>query len=374
MAMMRLGILIKMDVILKFNMTRKLASIQKILDVHPIPNADAIEVVTINGWKVVAKKDEFKIGDLCVYFEIDSFLPIKPEFEFLRKACYRKMADDKEGFRLRTIKLRGQISQGLALPIATFFKAPYLISANYDITEYLGVIKYEMPIPPALQGFAKGNFPSFIRKTDQERVQNIWSELKEKYNEIDFEISLKLDGTSATYFYRDGEIGVCSRNLNLKIEDEDLVDKGVASIRSKNTYISCGVRDGIFEGLKKLERNIAIQGEIIGEGIQGNPEKLIGQHLHIFDIYDIDQSRYLIHKERMEILREFELTRLNLIRILSFRSLHCFQAIDDILQFAEGKSINAEIREGLVFKSTELVNGEVLSFKVISNQFLLNEK
>src|SRR5260221_575643 len=95
---------------------RKLASIQKVLDIQPIPNADAIEVVTINGWKVVSKKGEFKIGDLCVYFEIDSFLPIKPEFEFLRKSCYRKMADGSEGFRLRTIKLRGQISQGLVLP------------------------------------------------------------------------------------------------------------------------------------------------------------------------------------------------------------------------------------------------------------------
>ena len=219
---------------------RKLASIQQIRDIQPIPNADAIEVVIINGWQVVAKKGEFKIGELCVYFEIDSFLPIKPEFEFLRKSCYKKMADGSKGFRLKTIKLRGQISQGLALPFDLFIntKAAF-VEIGQDVTELLQVKKYEMPIPPALQGFAKGNFPSFIRKTDQERVQNIWYKLNEKYNHINFEVTLKLDGTSATYYYRDGEIGVCSRNLNLKIEsEEDLVDSGITSSRSKNTYIS----------------------------------------------------------------------------------------------------------------------------------------
>ena len=93
-------------------MERKLASIQKVLDLQPIEGADVIEVATINGWKLVVKKGEFEVGDLAVYFEIDSFLPIREEFEFLRKSSYKKMGD-KEGFRLRTIKLRGQISQGL---------------------------------------------------------------------------------------------------------------------------------------------------------------------------------------------------------------------------------------------------------------------
>lgn len=372
---------------------RKLASIQKIIDVQPIPNADAIEVVTIKGWKVVVKKGQFKIDDLCVYFEIDSFLPIKPEFEFLRKSCYRKLADGTEGFRLKTIKLRGQISQGLALqrlevPLTILHDDTAGFDLNEidaDLSEAIGVIKYEMPIPPALQGFAKGNFPSFIQKTDQERIQNIWDELKHKYKDVDFEVTLKLDGTSATYYYRDGEVGVCSRNLNLTIDEEDLIDKGTSSIRSKNTYVSCGVRIGVFERLKKLGRNLAIQGEIIGEGIQGNPEKMIGQHLYIFDVWDIDQQRYLTPNERVRLLEIEEMAHGNdeegydyltdfHVTILGFCKLSKFTTIENLLQFAEGKSINAEIREGIVFKSMELIDGKIISFKVISNQFLLNEK
>lgn len=361
---------------------RKLASIQEIRDIQPIPNADAIEVVTINGWQVVAKKGKFKIGDLCVYFEIDSFLPIKPEFEFLRKACYRKMADGSEGFRLKTIRLRGQISQGLALPLNYFnwydipninyYNALDVFNEDQDLTDILEIKKYERSMP-SIPGFAKGDFPGFIKKTDQERVQNIWYKLKQKHENTNFEVTIKLDGTSATYFYRDGELGVCSRNLNLKIDEEnDLVDHGTTSSRSRNTYISCGVRAGIFEGLKKLGRNLAIQGEIIGEGIQGNPEKLIGQHLYVFDIYDIDKSRYLTHKERLGILELFDV-KPNVAPIHDFRTLQYFPAIENILQYSEGRSMNAEVREGLVFKSLDLVDNDVLSFKVISNQYLLND-
>lgn len=132
---------------------RKLVSIQTILDIQPIPNADAIEVVTINGWKVVAKRGEFKINDFCCYFEIDSFLPVKQQFEFLRKSCYRKLADGSEGFRLRTIKLRGQISQGLALPLSYFNKEleNYDVAVGCDVTDLFEVKKYEPPMPPSLQ-------------------------------------------------------------------------------------------------------------------------------------------------------------------------------------------------------------------------------
>ena len=97
---------------------RKLATIQKIKEILPIEGADAIELAIVNGWKVVVGKNvEHKEGDYVIYCEIDSFLPIKEEFEFLRKSSYKKMADGTEGFRLRTIKLRGQVSQGLIIPI-----------------------------------------------------------------------------------------------------------------------------------------------------------------------------------------------------------------------------------------------------------------
>src|SRR6185436_4978944 len=146
-------------------MERKLASIQKVLEVNPIPNADAIEVLTVLGWKVVAKKGEFKVGDLVVYFEVDSILKESPEIEFLRKS----------NFRIKTIKLRGQVSQGLCLPLSILFGLVELphdpFAEGDDVTELLEVEKYEVYVPAQLAGERKGNFPDFLSKTDEMRIQ-----------------------------------------------------------------------------------------------------------------------------------------------------------------------------------------------------------
>ena len=142
-------------------MSRKLASIVTIENLSPIPEADLIEVATVKGWKLVVKKNEFKVGDSAIYCEIDSFLPMREEFEFLRKTSYRKMRD-LEGFRLKTIKLRGQISQGLLLPVDILGDLHYQIGD--DVTERLGIIKYEPPIPASLIGVAKGPFSSLSPK------------------------------------------------------------------------------------------------------------------------------------------------------------------------------------------------------------------
>lgn len=98
-------------------MERKLVTIRKISKVEKHPNADTLDICTVDGWKVITKLGEFEEGDLVVYFEVDSFLPIRPEFEFLRKFCYKKLSDDSEGFRLKTIRLRGILSQGLLMPV-----------------------------------------------------------------------------------------------------------------------------------------------------------------------------------------------------------------------------------------------------------------
>src|ERR1700753_4271510 len=158
-------------------MERKLASIQEVLSVEDIPGADNIQVATVKGWKLVVKRDEFKAGDRAIYCEIDSFLPIKDEFEFLRKSSYKKMGD-LEGFRLKTIKLRGQVSQGLLLPVVALKDKVYpdqyrALQIGDDVTEPLGIFKYEPPIPAELSGVMKGSFPNFIPKTDEERVQNL---------------------------------------------------------------------------------------------------------------------------------------------------------------------------------------------------------
>jgi len=148
---------------------RQLASIQRIKSINPIDNADQIEVATVLGWHAVVEKSKHKAGDLIIFFEIDSFLPIKEEFEFLRSRCYKKM-DHGDGFRLKTIRLRKQVSQGLVMPLSIIPDClAYDEVEGYDLTEALGVIKYERPIPATMKGTVKGSFPGFMPKSDETR-------------------------------------------------------------------------------------------------------------------------------------------------------------------------------------------------------------
>lgn len=338
-------------------MERKLASIRKITNIQPIPNADAIEVVTVDGWNVVSKKGEFQVGDLCVYCEIDSFLPTTPEFEFLRKSSYKKLQNGDEGFRLRTIKLRGQVSQGLVLPTSVLPKGRELFP-GLDVSEVLGVKKYEPPIPASLVGKAKGLFPHFLHKTDEERVQNLADEFGVLHlfrpNKT-YYVTEKLDGSSATFYFRNGEFGVCSRNLEL-LETLD------------NTFWKVARELKIEEKLGTLDDNICIQGELIGEGIQGNPYKLKGQTIRFFNAYNIDTRTYLPLDNFKNLMNQLDL---EMVPLLS-EDFKFSSTLDELLKYAEGKSqLNPEFdREGVVIRSHD----RTISFKVISNQFLLNEK
>lgn len=357
-------------------MERKLASIQRVAGIRPIEGADAIEVVRINNWDVVSKKGEYSPGDLCVYFEIDSFLPIREEFEFLRKSSFKKMAD-WAGFRLRTIKLRGQLSQGLVMPLSILegtdeYKigmsegrlqvGPYdnslVIEEGADVTADLGVIKYEAPIPAELAGKVKGNFPSFLRKTDEERVQNLVTRYENWIaDDLDFYVTEKLDGSSATFYLNEGEFGVCSRNLDL-LETEE------------NTFWKVARELKLEEKLREYGKNLAIQGELIGEGIQGNPYKIKGQTVKFFNVFDIDsQSYYGLPMFLATFQHQFHLET---VPILTNLTMKLPKTIDDCLAFAEAKSVlNLNFdREGIVFRTM----GRDVSFKAISNKFLLNEK
>jgi hypothetical protein len=150
------------------DMKRKLVTIRTIDAINPIEGADAIEVATIGGWNVVVKKGEFKPGDKCFYAEIDSFLPDgNPAWQFLVDKQGREF-EGVRGHRLRTVRLRGQISQGFIVPLHAL---PQITNPQegVDYAEVLGVKKWEPPLPAQLAGQAEGLFPSFIRKTDQER-------------------------------------------------------------------------------------------------------------------------------------------------------------------------------------------------------------
>ncbi len=342
-------------------MERKLATIRKIKEILPIEGADAIELAVVDGWKVVvAKNVGHKVGDRVVYCEIDSFLPIREEFEFLRKSSYKKMGD-AEGFRLKTIKLRGQISQGLILPygvipIAQFGTASEL-PEGMDVTEMLGIVKYEPPIPAELAGKIKGGFPSFLQKTDEERVQNIAVEYSALcfQSKHQFYVTEKLDGSSATFYLNNGEFGVCSRNLEL-LETEG------------NTFWKVAREMQIEEKLRSLGRNICLQGELIGEGIQGNPYKIKGHTVKFFNVFDIDNHRKCTVREFLEILDPLGLDFVPYLEIPFLLP----SSVEYMLKYAEGKSkLNSNVeREGVVVRSMD----NSISFKAISNNFLLQEK
>jgi len=338
-------------------MERKLASVRKISDLRQIEGADNIELAIVDGWQVVvAKNVEHKVGDFIVYCEIDSFLPIKEEFEFLRKSSYRK-SSEAEGFRLRTAKMMGQISQGLILPISVL-GSEISLEEGMDVTEILGIVKYETPISAELSGLAKGMFPSFISKTDEIRAQNIPNEYKTYIESNDnFYITEKLDGSSATFYINNGEFGVCSRNLEL-LETEG------------NTFWKVARELDLENKMRAKNKNFAIQGELIGEGIQGNPYKIKGHTVMFFTAFDIDAHKRFNYAEFAMFMARNELEVVPLLSIRAGTDLP--KTIDELLKFAEGKSsLNEKTeREGIVIRTSD----NVISFKAISNKFLLKDK
>jgi RNA ligase (TIGR02306 family) len=351
-----------------FEYKRKLASIRKIADIQPIPGADSIEVLTVDGWKVVSQKGNFQVGDYCVYFEVDSFLPVKEQFEFLRKNCFKSTTNLGDGFRLKTIRLKKQISQGLVLPVSDFSEhldASVLdnLELPFDVTELLGVQKYEAPISPNLRGTIKGNFPSFIPKTDQERVQNIYRSLVRDNLETEFEASLKLDGSSMTVYLNGENFGVCSRNLDL-LEDET------------NTFWKVVHTTGLKDVMIAYGKNIALQGELMGPGVQGNREQLKDHKFFMFDVFFIDEGRHALPQERYKVLKDLRALSkdghlINHVPVLGKEYNFPLQReLDDLISTSEIKSLTHAIGEGIVYKS--MTNGT--SFKVINNQFLLKEK
>ena len=338
---------------------RKLASIRRIADILPIEGADAIEVAVVDGWKVVIKKGEFAIGDSAIYLEIDSWVPheIAP---FLSKGHEPREYNGVKGERLRTVKLRGQVSQGLLLNywdfpdvVKEFHKTrivdPNDIDASFDVTDILGIQKWEAPIPAQLQGQAKGTFPSsLIPKTDQERIQNCFRDI-EKKGDVTYEVTMKLDGSSTTIFRWEGELRVCSRNMELKINDEN----------KDNTFVAMALEIG-----DRIPEGFALQGELMGPGVQGNREGFKDHKFFVFDVFLIKEHKYAGPAYRRAICQEYGFEHVPVLGV----AWKAPESVDSGLDIADGPSINHKIREGLVWKCNE---DPSFSFKAISNQFLL---
>lgn len=345
------------------DITRKLATIERISAINPIPDADAIERATIRGWNVVVKKGEHKVGELVVYCEIDSIMPEKPEFEFLRP----------RGFRIKTIKLRGTYSQGIIFPLSILSSTGKIIELieGADVTEVLGIIKYEPQIPACLAGLAKGAFPSHSIKTDEERIQNLvdlYEEYRTKYTWIATE---KVDGSSTTYSIVNDEFGVSSRNLELK-ETEDNTFWKVARALDVETKMRKYMADHNLSAL-------TLQGELLGEGVQKNKYHLKGHTVRFFRVFDPTAYSFFPYREAIEAIKEMGLEFVPVVEL----DMTLPEKIEDILLYADGKSALYETaREGIVFIADQLIDKSAdlsrfqgrLSFKVISNKFILKHE
>ena len=347
---------------------RKLASVQRVLEKKQIAGADLVEAYRVNGWWVVDKKDAYKVGDLVVYCEVDSWMPHHLAPFLTKDGKQPKEYLGIKGERLKTAKLRGQLSQGLLLPLDheanngdTILNmywdsvdadddSDYTIpEEGYDLTSLLGIVKWEDTRYMANMD-AQGSFPDFIPKTDQERVQNLDRTL-EKYFGQSFEVTVKRDGSSLTAFVNGEESGVCSRNVNLKETEYSAFWAAANSLCLIPKILSTG-------------RNLALQGELMSQKIQGNYEKVQGIEWNCFDIYDIDARKYLLPKERRELCKQLNIPH---IKVVEEDFVLCHN-VDQLLEMAEGPGVNPGVkREGLCFKH----NKTDFSFKAISNSYLL---
>ena len=354
---------------------RKLASIQTVTAINQIEGADFIVAASFEGWVAIVKKSEFSVGDKAVLFEADSVLPEEERYSFLGKA---KDIFGKIGYRIRTMKMKGVISQALALPLSLFPEIDQNVEIGEDVSELLNVTKYEIPehLQKGMTARPAGNFPAEVPKTDQERIQNINKELLEDRT---YQVTVKRDGSSATYLIdTEGKFRMASRNLELKYGEEE--KSHLWSIVATKYDIENKLRSMIAQ-VKSIYGidlpAVAIQGEIFGEGIQSNFENITDGTLHfeIYDMYDIIGQKYI----KPNIAKTFtDLADLPHVPVLDydFKIDNKDKSIDEVrkelVAMAEGTRYNdgKGYREGIVFKDVD----SSFSFKAISLTYSLKEK
>ena len=302
----------------------------------------------MRGWDVVVRKGEFEVGDLCLYFEIDSALPLdRTLFEFLRPRGV-KTIDGREYHVLKTAKLRGVYSQGLALPVQVgdtkYVTEEQMNAPAYTLAEAFEVIKYEPPLPTGMN--VVGPFPTHLgEKTDAERVQNLIDDWPEIVAHQVWVATEKIDGTSVSVFMDDdGEVHVCSRNWELE-EGNDLYWRTVKD-------------SGVLE---HLAVGMSVRAEIFGEGIQGNPLGMKGTHLAVFNYTD---TGFTLPRA---LWPEFEL-------VAPVLDLELPETIEEAVEQVNGlkSAINPDRQaEGVVWWCDGGAVGRYDKFKAINNKYLL---
>lgn len=346
------------------NCERRMAWLARIEEVFPIEGKDRIVQYRIGGWKVIDGIGKYDIGDLVIYISVDSWVPnaLAP---FLTKKDEPRVYEGVPGERLKTIKMGGALSQGLLLPLTTLQNDGQWIDGvtvdeDADVTEILGILKWERS-PEFRAANAKGNFPHFLRKTDQERVQNVRPRTLEQVGPATYEVTEKLEGQSFTAYLWEDVFGVCSRNLELK------TDEPSTWIDTANRYDLEAKLRAFFE---RTGKQIAIQGEQVGPGIEGNIYKLDSVRLYVYDVFDIAEQKYLPPALARAVAFELGIPYVPVIDVaFELPERYC----DELLAMAECRSALAPYHaEGLVFK----VNSDKSDFsmKAVSNAYLLRDK
>ena len=352
-------------------MSRKLASIQKIWKIEPIEGADRIELAHVLGWQCVVNKGKFNVGDNAVYFEIDSFLPIRPEFEFMRASSYKKSDLLGEGFRIKSLRLRGQISQGLLMPMSEF---PELYDmemydgyeVGQDVTELLGVRKWEIEERATTGGTVIGTLPYDIPHTDEMRVQENPGLIAE-FSGLQYYISTKMDGSSHS-------VGIDYDGFHVTGHNYEYKDDGSSSFY--NLVKERGFREKMEAFLSEERlKTLTIQGEFCAPGIQKNRLRLTKPEWYVFTI--LENGKRVGLSRMLEICDILGMVHVPIEEVgMDLPSV--YPTVDALLDRADGNYPNGEKKEGIVIRPTKPVYspfiGASLSMKVVSNKYLLKNE
>lgn len=332
-----------------------LATIQKVTNVRKHPGADALDLVQVLGWQVVTKRNEYKENDLCVYVCIDSILPEKPEFEFLRN----------KNFRIKPIRLRGEESAGIIFPLnilpnynPTDPNGIICAVEGMDITSLLDIKHYEKPVPAELAGQAFGGLPGFLKVTDEDNIRTYPDAVPEMYGRP-YYITRKDDGCSGTFFINSGEFGVTSRRIHL------METEGNGFWRMAKKYnIDVAIRTAF------PDQDIAIQGEVVGPRIQKNPLGLTELELHVFNLFDIKTRTYLSYEKLIEFCTKASIPMVTTI----VEGVAFGFNLEELIKLAkEQKYPNTAPAEGIVIRPKEAFLSAVLkkywSGKVLNENY-----
>ena len=345
---------------------RKLASIQRIWKIEPIEGADKIELAHVLGWQCVVNKGQFQPMDIGVYFEIDSFLPIRPEFEFMRASSYKKTNIMGEGFKLRTMRFRGQLSQGLLLPVGSFPEIPVDAEIGDDVSELLGVKKWEIEETATTGGTVIGTLPYDIPHTDETRVQEI-PELIPAFAGLEYYISTKMDGSSHSIGFDENGFHVTGHNYEYK-DDGTSSFYELVKARGYQQKLESYLKD---HGLETL----TIQGELCAPGIQQNRLRLAKPEWYVFTIR-VNGKRVGL-TEMLKICKMLEMDHVP-IEEVDVDLPSKYPTVESLLERADGDYPKGGKKEGIVIRPTEpvfcpLISAN-LSMKVVSNKYLIKNE